>query len=49
MRAAHATLRSVPTIEKLDQLLQAVSGGRDFVLLLSAVEETAREERKGVA
>ena len=30
---------SAPTIEKLDQLLQAVSGGRDFVLLPSAVGE----------
>jgi len=27
--------RSVPTVEKLDKLLQAVSGGRDFVLLPS--------------
>jgi predicted RNase H-like HicB family nuclease len=26
---------SVPTVEKLDELLQAVSGGRDFVLLPS--------------
>ena len=33
---------SVPTVEKLDQLLQAVSGGRDFVLLPSAIEKTAR-------
>ncbi|MGH9428905.1 MAG: helix-turn-helix domain-containing protein [Terriglobia bacterium] len=36
---------SVPTVEKLDQLLQAVSGGRDFVLLPSTVEETIREAR----
>lgn len=40
---------SVPTVEKLDQLLQAVSGGRDFVLLPSTVGETAREAREGVA
>ena len=30
---------STPTIEKLDQLLQAVSRGRDFVLLPSAAED----------
>src|SRR5215510_748207 len=30
---------STPTIEKLDQLLQAVSRGRDFVLLSSAAED----------
>ena len=40
---------SVPTVEKLDQLLQVVSGGQDFVLHPSAVEETEREDRKGVA
>lgn len=39
---------SVPTVEKLDQLLRAVSGGRDFVLLPSTVGETAREEREGM-
>ena len=37
---------SVPTIEKLDQLLQAVSGGRDFVLLPSAAVERAQEKRE---
>ena len=31
---------SVPTVEKLDELLQAVSGGRDFILLPSSLEET---------
>lgn len=40
---------SVPTVEKLDQLLQAVSGGRDFVLLPSTVGKRAQEEREEVA
>ena len=30
---------SMPTVEKLDKLLQAVSGGRTFVLLPSAIED----------
>ena len=34
---------AVPTIEKLDKLLQAVSGGRDFVLLPSSLERTEHE------
>ena len=37
---------SVPTVEKLDQLLQAVSGGRNFVLLPSPLESTEHEGRK---
>jgi len=37
---------SMPTIEKLDKLLQAVSGGRDFVLSSSAIEDTIPEERR---
>jgi predicted RNase H-like HicB family nuclease len=40
---------SVPTVEKLDQLLQAVSGGRDFVLLPSATADRTQEEREEVA
>ena len=40
---------SAPTIEKLDQLLQAVSNGRDFVLLPSAIGERAQKEREEVA
>jgi predicted RNase H-like HicB family nuclease len=40
---------SVPTVEKLDQLLQAVSGGRDFVLLPSAVGERAQEKPEEIA
>lgn len=39
---------SVPTVEKLDKLLQAVSGGRDFVLSCSAIENTLPEERRSV-
>jgi hypothetical protein len=39
---------SVPTVEKLDQLLQAVSGGRDFLLLLSPLA-MEHEDRTGVA
>jgi len=34
---------SVPTVEKLDKLLQAVSGGRDFVLLQSLLARTEHE------
>jgi predicted RNase H-like HicB family nuclease len=37
---------SMPTVEKLDKLLQAVSGGRDFVLLPSAIEDAKPEERR---
>lgn len=40
---------SAPTIEKLDELLQAVSGGRDFVLLPSSLEKAERQERDSVA
>ncbi len=36
---------SVPTVEKLDKLLQAVAGGRDFVLLPSPLEYAERERR----
>ena len=36
---------SMPTVEKLDKLLQAVSGGRGFVLSSSAIEDTRHEER----
>jgi hypothetical protein len=36
---------SMPTVDKLDKLLQAVSGGRDFVLSPSAIEDTLQEER----
>jgi hypothetical protein len=36
---------SMPTVDKLDKLLQAVSGGRDFVLSPSAIEGTMPEER----
>lgn len=39
---------SVPTVEKLDQLLQAVSGGRDFVLLPSAAPDKTQEEHEGM-
>jgi predicted RNase H-like HicB family nuclease len=39
---------SVPTVEKLDQLLQAVSGGRDFILLPSPLA-MGHEDRDGVA
>jgi hypothetical protein len=34
---------SAPAVEKLDELLQVVSGGQDFVLLPSPLEETERE------
>lgn len=40
---------SVPTVEKLDQLLQAVTGGRDFVLLPSAAVDRTQKEREEVA
>jgi predicted RNase H-like HicB family nuclease len=40
---------SVPTIEKLDKLLQAVAGGRDFVLLPSPLEDAEHERRTGIA
>ncbi len=40
---------SVPTVEKLDELLHAVSGGRDFVLLPSPLENAERGEEDGVA
>jgi transcriptional regulator with XRE-family HTH domain len=40
---------SVPTVEKLDKLLQAVSGGRDFVLLPSPLESTEHEGRHDAA
>jgi hypothetical protein len=36
---------SMPTVEKLDQLLQAVSGGRDFVLSPSVVGNAEQEEQ----
>lgn len=36
---------SIPTVEKLGQLLQAVSGGRDFVLSSSTIEDTSQEEQ----
>jgi hypothetical protein len=36
---------SMPTVDKLGKLLQAVSGGRDFVLSPSAIEDTRQEER----
>ena len=35
---------SMPTVEKLDKLLQAVSGGRDFVLSSSSVENVTQKE-----
>jgi hypothetical protein len=35
----------MPTVDKLDKLLHAVSGGRDFVLSPSAIEGTRPEER----
>lgn len=35
---------SMPTVEKLDKLLQAVSGGRDFVLSSSSVGNAAQEK-----
>ena len=35
---------SMPTVDKLDKLLQAVSGGRDFVLSPSTIEGTMPEE-----
>ncbi len=40
---------SVPTVEKLDKLLQAVAGGRDFVLLPSHLEYTEHERRTSMA
>jgi hypothetical protein len=40
---------SVPTVEKLDKLLQAVSGGRDFVLLPSPIDNTGHEGRNDAA
>ena len=40
---------SVPTVEKLDKLLQAVSGGRDFVLLPSPLDSTEHARRNDVA
>lgn len=40
---------SVPTVEKLDKLLQAVSGGRDFVLLPSPLDSTEHEGRHDAA
>ncbi len=40
---------SVPTVEKLDKLLQAVAGGRDFVLLPSPLEDAEHERRTGIA
>src|SRR5581483_4654276 len=36
---------SMPTVDKLDKLLQAVSGGRAFVLSPSVIEDPMREER----
>jgi hypothetical protein len=36
---------SMPTVDKLDKLLQAVSGGRDFVLAPSAIGSAEQEER----
>ena len=40
---------SVPTVEKLDKLLRAVSGGRDFVLLPSPLENAEREGQDDAA
>ena len=40
---------SVPTVEKLDKLLRAVSGGRDFVLLPSPLENADREGQDDAA
>lgn len=40
---------SVPTVEKLDKLLQAVAGGRDFVLLPSPLEYEEHERRADIA
>lgn len=39
---------SIPTVEKLDKLLQAVSGGRDFVLSPSTIVNTRQEEQESV-
>src|SRR5215510_1789155 len=40
---------SVPTVEKFDKLLQAVSGGRDFVLLPSPLGSAEHEGRTDAA
>ncbi len=40
---------SAPTVEKLDQLLQAVSGGGDFVLLPSRLEGVEHRGRNDAA
>lgn len=40
---------SMPTVEKLDKLLQAVSGGRDFVLSPSEIEATLPEPRSSAS
>jgi predicted transcriptional regulator len=40
---------SMPTVEKLDKLLQAVSGGKDFVLSPSSVESAKQEEQSSTA
>ena len=39
---------SIPTVEKLDKLLQAVSGGQDFVLSPSAIGDAEQEERSSM-
>jgi len=39
---------SMPTVDKLDKLLQAVSGGRDFVLSPSEIEDTRQEKRSSM-
>jgi helix-turn-helix protein len=40
---------SMPTVDKLDKLLQAVSGGRDFVLSPSVIEDPMPESEAGRA
>ncbi|MEW6296569.1 MAG: helix-turn-helix transcriptional regulator [Thermodesulfobacteriota bacterium] len=40
---------SVPTVEKLDELLRAVSGGRDFVLLPNSLENAGHRQRSDAA
>jgi hypothetical protein len=39
---------AMPTVEKLDKLLQAVSGGRDFVLSPSTIGDAEQEERSSM-
>lgn len=40
---------SMPTVDKLDKLLQAVSGGRDFVLSPSVIEDPMPKSAAGRA